>query len=61
MIEGFHVPVMPLLDVVGKFGAVDPAQKGGMAANVGVNTGFDKITPVLSWVVQPFISNSKSV
>ena len=52
---------MPLLDVADKVGAADPAQKGRMAANVGVNTGLDKMSPVLSWVVQPFMSNSKSV
>jgi hypothetical protein len=52
---------MPLLEVVDNNGAADPAQKGRMAANVGVNTGLDKISPILSWVVQPFMNNSKSV
>jgi 6-phosphogluconate dehydrogenase (decarboxylating) len=51
---------MPLLEVAGSAGGVDPAQKGFILLNLGVNTGFDKISPVLSSVVQPFIANSKS-
>jgi hypothetical protein len=35
-IEGFHVPVMPLADVVGSIGATDPEQIGFTAAKVGV-------------------------
>ena len=57
---GLHVPVRPLLDVVGNIGAVDPAQKGGKLLNVGVNTGLDKITPVFSRVVHPLITNWNS-
>ena len=48
------------MDVVGKTGAVDPAQNGGKLLKVGVNTGFDKITPVFSIVVQPLITNWKT-
>ena len=48
IIDGLHVPVIPLLEVVDNVGATDPAQKVIMAANVGVNTGLDKISPVLS-------------
>ena len=33
---GFHVPVMPLVEVVGSTGAVVPEQKSGIAAKVGV-------------------------
>ena len=33
---GLHVPVMPLVEVVGNVGAVDPEQNAGIAANVGV-------------------------
>jgi hypothetical protein len=33
---GFHVPVMPLVDVVGKTGTVAPLQMAGIAVNVGV-------------------------
>ena len=51
---------MPLLDVVGNVGAVEPAQKGGILLKVGVNTGFDNSSPVLSAVVHPFTTNSKS-
>jgi hypothetical protein len=35
-IAGLHVPVIPLVDVVGKTGAVAPLQNVGIAANVGV-------------------------
>ena len=58
--EGLQVPLMPLVDVVGKLGGVDPAQKGAILLNLGVNTGFDKISPVLSSVVQPFVSITNS-
>ena len=60
MTAGFQVPVIPLLEVVGNVGGVVPAQNGGMALNVGVYTGFDKMIPVFSWVVQPFTISSKS-
>ena len=33
---GLQVPVIPLVEVVGKVGAVEPEQKAGIAANVGV-------------------------
>ena len=51
--------MIPLFDVPANIGAVAPAQKGGMLLNVGVNTGFDKITPVLRSVVQPLITREK--
>ena len=35
-IAGLQVPIMPLVEVVGNVGAVVPAQKAGIAANVGV-------------------------
>ena len=54
-VDGFHVPVIPLLDVVGNIGAVVPAQNGGMALNVGTNIGSDKMIPVYRFVVQPLI------
>lgn len=56
---GFQVPVTPLLDVVGKTGAVVPAQKGGIAVNVGTYIGSDRITPVKRFVVQPLIKREK--
>lgn len=58
--EGLQVPLMPLVDVVGKGCGVEPAQKGVILLNFGVNTGFDKISPVLSSVVQPFVSITNS-
>src|SRR5204862_5910041 len=33
---GFHVPVMPLFDVVGNAGGAEPAHIGGMEVNVGI-------------------------
>jgi hypothetical protein len=39
-VAGLQVPVIPLVDVVGKTGAVAPLQIAGMAANVGVTIGF---------------------
>ena len=45
---GFHVPLMPLFDVVANVGGVVPAQKGAMLLNVGVKRGLDNIIPVLS-------------
>ena len=53
------MPVTPLLDVVGSTGAVVPAQKGGIAVNVGTYIGSDKITPVKRLVVHPLINSEK--
>jgi hypothetical protein len=39
-VAGLHVPVMPLVEVVGSKGAVDPSQIGAMAVKVGVTVGF---------------------
>ena len=36
IVAGFHVPVMPLVDVVGKAGAVPFWQSGPIAAKAGV-------------------------
>ncbi len=38
-VAGVHVPVIPLVDVSGKTGAVVPLQKGAMVANVAVIVG----------------------
>ena len=57
--EGFHVPVTPLLDVVGNTGDAVPAQNGGIAVNVATYIGSDKITPVKRFVVQPLIKREK--
>jgi hypothetical protein len=48
-VAGLQVPVIPLVDVVGKTGAVAPLQNAGTAANVGVTFGFtvtDKVVVV---------------
>ena len=44
---GDHVPVMPLLDVVGKADKVAPEQIGATAVNVGVMFGFTVIVNVV--------------
>src|SRR6478735_7788704 len=46
MKAGNHVPVMPLLEVVGSSGAVVPAQNGAMAAKLGV-TGSEIVTVIV--------------
>jgi len=40
--EGFHVPVMPFVDVVGRVGTVAPAQivRFGPTLNVGTTFGL---------------------
>ena len=48
MVAGLHVPVMPLLEVVGKAGAVLFWQSGPVCVNVGVTCG---LTVTLSDVV----------
>ena len=45
---GLQVPVIPLVDVVGNTGAVEPEQNAGIAAKVGVTLG---VTVILSVVV----------
>ena len=39
-VAGAHVPVIPLVDVVGKTGAADPLHIAGTAVNVGVINGL---------------------
>ena len=39
MMAAFHVPIMPLVDVVGNAGITAPLQYGPTAANVGVTFG----------------------
>ena len=39
-VAGLHVPVIPLLDVVGNTGATEPEQIGAIAVNVGVIIGL---------------------
>ena len=44
---GAHVPVMPLLDVVGSADKVAPEQIGPTAVNVGVTFGLTVIVNVV--------------
>ena len=46
-IAGDQVPVMPLLDVVGKTGAVEPLQIGATASKAGITFGVITIINVL--------------
>jgi hypothetical protein len=44
---GDHVPVMPLVDVVGKAASVVPEHMGATAVNVGVIFGLTVIVNVV--------------
>jgi hypothetical protein len=57
---GFHVPVMPLLEVVGRIGGTDPAQKCAILKKAGVKTGSERINPVFRKVGHPLMSSWKS-
>jgi hypothetical protein len=46
-IAGVHVPVIPLIDVVGNTGAAVPEQIGAIAAKVGVTFGATVISKVV--------------
>ena len=48
MVAGLQVPLMPFVDVPVNVGAVEPEQKAGIAANVGVTLG---VTVTLKVVV----------
>ena len=47
IVAGFHVPVMPLFDVVDRIGAVLFWQRGPIAVNVGVICGLTVIVKVV--------------
>ena len=47
-VAGDHVPVIPLVEVVGNIGAVDPLHIGATGAKVGVTLG---VTVTVSVVV----------
>ena len=57
-VAGDHVPVMPLVEVVGKIGATPPVQIAGIAANVGIILGVTVIV-LLKIVAQPLPSGVK--
>ena len=44
---GVHIPVMPLVDVVGRAVKVAPEQMGATAVNVGVMFGLTVIVNVV--------------
>ena len=54
MVDGDHVPVMPLVDTVGSAGAVLPLQIGGKAEKVLVATALRVIVTLLDEAQVPF-------
>ena len=44
---GLQVPVIPLVEVIGNVGAVEPEQKAGIALNVGVTFGVTVTSRVI--------------
>ena len=50
-VAGFHVPVIPLLEIVGNIGAVAPSQMAATAVNVGVTFGLT-VTVTVSLTAQ---------
>jgi hypothetical protein len=46
-VAGLHVPVILLVDVVGKVGAVAPEQIGSIASNVGAMLGLTVISKLV--------------
>ena len=53
LIAGFHVPVIPLMDVVGSAGIDAPLQLGPTVENEGVIVGFTTKFTVVCVDVQP--------
>ena len=51
-IDGFQVPVIPLVEVVGKSGAAEPMQKAGKGLKVGV-TVFETVMVTVADAVHP--------
>ena len=47
IVAGFQLPLMLLVDVVGKFGAAEPEQMGAIALKVGVTLGVT-VTEILT-------------
>jgi hypothetical protein len=45
-VAGDHVPIIPLVEVVGRTGAGDPLQMGTMGLNVGVTVATTVISIV---------------
>lgn len=53
LIFGDHVPVIPLSDVVGNAGTLDPLQYGPTALNAGVTNGLIVIVKVTTFAHCP--------
>ena len=58
IVAGFHVPLMPLVDVVGRLGAVAPTQRSAIGSNVGVTWSVIVTSRV---VVSPHASSGVNV
>jgi hypothetical protein len=54
-VAGLQVPVMPLVEVVGKIGAAVPLQIAAIAANVGVTIGLTVIVIVFVMAQSPAV------
>jgi hypothetical protein len=54
-VAGLHVPVIPLVEVVGNIGAVAPLHIGAIAAKVGVPTGFTVTDNVVALAQSPTV------
>jgi hypothetical protein len=54
-VAGLHVPVMPLVDVIGNTGATAPLHIGSMAAKVGVTFGVTVTDNVVEVAQTPLI------
>jgi hypothetical protein len=54
-VAGLQVPVIPLVDVVGKTGAVAPLHIGAIAAKVGVTIGFTVTDKVVALAQSPTV------
>jgi len=55
LIAGFHVPVIPLVEVAGSAGMVAPLQYGPTAANAGVTLGVIVIVRVVVVAQRPAV------
>ncbi len=52
IVDGNHVPVIPLFEVLGNVPGVSPIQYGPSAVNVGVTSGVT-VTVIVVVVAQP--------
>jgi hypothetical protein len=54
-VAGLQVPVIPLVDVVGKTGAAAPLHIGAIAAKVGVTIAFTVTDKVVTLAQSPTV------